>query len=282
MGWAASNSMTEKYFSLHNSFKRDCMQKLLEVAKFVWKQNPKKAQHVLDDMGAEIINYYDEFSESEYDIFIDDGPNTQELMQAMNQLAHAGMQTGQIRFRDLIEIYKKDSISGLARYLEEAQDQINQEQQQAQEAQQQHEAEIAQQQAELRAEEIALEYDKLDREDINKQLDRENKIELEQIRALGFAQEQDINANMIPDVLEQGKLALEHTKHAFDINTKNRELIIKEREQSNKNEIERLKIRQTEVQNKSQELIQQRQAKLKEKELASKERIARMSKNKRS
>jgi len=268
MGWAASNSMTEKYFSLHNSFKRDCMQKLLEVAKFVWKQNPKKAQHVLDDMGAEIINYYDEFSESEYDIFIDDGPNTQELMQAMNQLAHAGMQTGQIRFRDLIEIYKKDSISGLARYLEEAQDQ--------------HEAELAQQQAELRAEEIALEYDKLDREDINKQLDRENKIELEQLRALGFAQEQDINANMVPDVLEQGKLALEHTKHAFDINTKNRELIIKEREQSNKNEIERLKIKQTEVQNKSQELIQQRQAKLKEKELASKEKIARMSKNKKS
>ena len=252
MGWTASNSMTEKYFALHNSFKRDCMQRLLEVAKYVWKQNPHKAQYVLDDMGAEIVSYYYEYSESEYDIHIDDGPNTQELMQALNQLAHAGMQTGQIKFRDLIEIYKKDSVSALARYLEEAQDKITQEQQQMQQMQQESQERMASQAAELKAQELQLEMEKLNREDVNRQLDRENKIQLETIRAMSYAQDQDINDNQISDILEQNKLAMEQQKQAFDNMQKERELQVKSdierqklglmrEEMKNKKEIEKIK-----------------------------------------
>lgn len=242
MGWSASNSMTEKYFALHNSFKRDCMQRLLEVAKFVWKQNPHKVQYVGDDMMAEVVDGYDEFAESEYDIHIDDGPNTQELMQALNQLAHAGMQTGQIKFRDLIEIYKKDSISSLARYLEESQDKMAQEQQEQAQAQQQHEKELAQQQAEIQQQALQLEYEKLNREDTNRQLDRENKIQIETLKAMGFAQDQDINENDIPDVLEQSKVAILQQKQAFDEIQKEREHQLKFATDQEKNSIERQKL----------------------------------------
>jgi hypothetical protein len=242
MGWSASNSMTEKYFALHNSFKRDCMQRLLEVAKYVWKNNPKKVQYVGDDMMVEVVDSYDEFCESEYDIHIDDGPNTQELMQALNQLAHAGMQTGQIKFRDLIEIYKKDSISSLARYLEEAQDKMAQEQQEQQKAEQQHQKELAAQQAELQQQALQLEYAKLDREDVNRQLDRDNKIQVETLKAMGFAQEQDINENMVPDVLEQSKIALQQQKMTFDQVQKDKEHQLKYSVDRQKNEIERKKL----------------------------------------
>ena len=242
MGWSASNSMTEKYFSLHNSFKRDCMQRLLEVAKYVWKQNPKKVQYVGDDMMVEVVDSYDEFCESEYDIHIDDGPNTQELMQALNQLAHAGMQTGQIKFRDLIEIYKKDSISSLARYLEEAQDKSAQEMQEQQQAQQQHEKELAQQQAELQAQALQLEYAKLDREDVNRQLDRDNRIQVETLKAMGYAQDTDINQNMVPDVLEQNKIALQQQKQTFEQVQKDREHQLKYSADRQKNEIEKKKL----------------------------------------
>jgi hypothetical protein len=252
MGWSASNSMTEKYFALHNTFKRDCMERLLEVAKYVWKNNPHKAQFVLDDMGAEIVSYYDEFSESEYDIHIDDGPQTQELMQALNQLAHAGMQTGQIKFRDLIEIYKKDSVSSLARYLEEAQDKITQEQQEMQQMQQQSQERMANQAAELKSQELQLEMEKLNREDVNRQLDRENKIQLETIRAMSYLQDQDLNDNMVPDIMEQSKLAMEQQKTAFDKVQKERELQVKsdierqklamkKEEMQTKKEIEKMK-----------------------------------------
>lgn len=242
MGWSASNSMTEKYFALHNSFKRDCMQRLLEVAKYVWKSNPKKVQYVGDDMMVEVVNSYDEFCESEYDIHIDDGPNTQELMQALNQLAHAGMQTGQIKFRDLIEIYKKDSISSLARYLEESQDKMAQEQQEAQQAQQQHEKELAEQQAQLKQQALQLEYEKLNREDVNRQLDRENKIQIETLKGMSFAQDQDINDNGIPDLLEQSKVAILQQKQAFEEVQKDREHQLKYATDQQKNEIERQKL----------------------------------------
>jgi len=254
MGWTASNSMTEKYFALHNSFKRDCMQRLLEVAKYVWKKNPHKAQFVLDDMGAEIVSYYDEFSESEYDIHIDDGPNTQELMQALSQLAHAGMQTGQIKFRDLIEIYKKDSISALARYLEEAQDKITQEQQQMQQMQQESQERMAAQQAEIKAQELQLEMEKLNREDINRQLDRENKIQLETIRAMSYAQDQDVNENMIPDILEQSKVALQQQKQVYEQVQKDKELQLKNQVENRKVEIEKqkLNVKEKEIQAKKE------------------------------
>lgn len=242
MGWSASNSMTEKYFALHNSFKRDCMQRLLEVAKYVWKNNPKKVQYVGDDMMVEVVDSYDEFCESEYDIHIDDGPNTQELMQALNQLAHAGMQTGQIKFRDLIEIYKKDSISSLARYLEESQDKMAQEQQEQQQAEQQHQKELAAQQAELQQQALQLEYAKLDREDVNRQLDRDNKIQIETLKAMGFAQDTDINDNMIPDVLEQSKIALQQQKQTYEQVQKDKEHQLKYSVERQKNEIERKKI----------------------------------------
>jgi hypothetical protein len=218
------------------------MQRLMEVAKYVWKKNPHKVQAVLDDMGAEVVSYYDEFAESEYDIHIDDGPNTQELMQALNQLAHAGMQTGQIKFRDLIEIYKKDSISALARYLEEAQDKITQEQQQMQQMQQESQERIATQAAELKAQELQLEMEKLNREDVNRQLDRENKIQLETIRAMSYAQDQDVNQNAIPDVLEQSKLALEQQKATYQQIQKEKEIRMKDQLEQRKVQVEKDKI----------------------------------------
>jgi hypothetical protein len=195
-----------------------------------------------DDMMVEVVDSYDEFCESEYDIHIDDGPNTQELMQALNQLAHAGMQTGQIKFRDLIEIYKKDSISSLARYLEEAQDKSAQEMQEQQQAQQQHEKELAQQQAELQAQALQLEYAKLDREDVNRQLDRDNRIQVETLKAMGYAQDTDINQNMVPDVLEQNKIALQQQKQTFEQVQKDREHQLKYSADRQKNEIEKKKL----------------------------------------
>jgi hypothetical protein len=162
------------------------------------------------------------------------------------------MQTGQIKFRDLIEIYKKDSISSLARYLEEAQDKITQEQQEMQQMQQQSQEKMANQAAELKSQELQLEMEKLNREDVNRQLDRENKIQLETIRAMSYLQDQDLNDNMVPDIMEQSKLAMEQQKTAFDKVQKERELQVKsdierqklqmkKEEMQTKKEIEKMK-----------------------------------------
>ena len=43
-------------------------------------------------------------------------------------------------------------------------------------------------------------------------VDRDNKLQLAEISALGFAKDADANDNNIPDVMEQSKLALEQSK----------------------------------------------------------------------
>lgn len=279
MAWTASNSATEKYVSLHNEFKRDVLAKMLSVAKYVWKNNPKKAQYVLDDGGAELINWFDDIAESEYDLEVTDNANVTEMMKAIKDLSHAAMQNGIMKYKDIIAVYQKDSVSALARYLEEAEEQAMQQQQESVKAEREHESQMAASAQELEQQYIQLEYDRMENDNLNKELDRANKIEVETLKALGYAQETDINQNQIPDVIEQGKLALETNKHYTEAlmkekelaqasDMKNKELSLKDKELKLKERIEQLKIKQTEVQNKSQERIANQQAKLKEKEIA--------------
>jgi hypothetical protein len=102
--------------------------------------------------------------------------------------------------------------------LEEAQDKITQEQQQMQQMQQESQERMMTQQLEMRAQELELEMEKLNREDVNRQLDRENKIQLETIRGMSYLQDQDLNDNMIPDMMEQSKIALQQQKQTYEAN----------------------------------------------------------------
>ena len=285
MAWSASNSATEKYISLHNEFKKDVIARMLSVSKYVWKNNPKKAQYVLDDGGTELVKWFDDIDESEYDLETTDNANVAEMMQSIKQLAHAAMQNGVMRFKDIIAIYQKDSVSALSRYLEQVEEESMQQQAEAAKAEREHEAQMAAQIAETEQQYLQLEYDKMENENINKELDRANKLEVETLRSLGFAEDTDVNDNLIPDVIEQGKLALETNKQytdillkekelAFTADTKNKELKIKEQELKLKERLEQLKIKQTEIQNKSQERIANQAAKLKEKEIAVKKMAA--------
>jgi len=295
MAYSASNSMTEKLFHLHAMFKKRVMTKILEVAKYVWKKNPKNAQYVLDDLGTEMITLYDEFFESEYDIHVANSSADEELMQALKQLAHAAMQNGQATFKQIIEIYKTDSIASVARKLEAAEQEAQQRAQQAQEAQNEHEAQLKQAEIQEKAADRQFKYDEMQNDNVNQQLDRETKIQIETIKALGFAQDTDVNQNAVPDVMEQAKLSLETQKLSFEQAAKREELVmkgeaeklksatedkklkLKEKELEAKKEIEKLKIKQTEVQNKSQERINNKNAEIKLKEIEAKKAIARKS-----
>jgi hypothetical protein len=211
MAWSASNSATEKYISLFQQFKTNVMRKILQVSKYVWSLNPeKKAQFVLDDMGVEFVKSFEDIADREFDLHCADNANVEELMASLKQLAHAGMQTGQIRFKDIIAMYNKESVAALTRYLEQAEDEVAQQMAASQQADQDFQAQMQEAQSQLKQAEFDLEYFKIENDNMNKQLDREAKIQSDVIKALGFSQETDVNNNQIPDVMEQGKLALEN------------------------------------------------------------------------
>jgi hypothetical protein len=280
MNWSASNSMTEPYFRIHSLFKKNLLAKMLNVAQYVWAKNPRKFQYVLDDFSAEILTDFEDISDVEFDIHVSHSGTMDEVKELMKQLSHAASQNGTITLSQVGQMYMKSGIKDTLRFLEEKEEELAQRQQQAQEAQIQAEQEAVAMQMEMEAAKLELEYEKLDREDLNKQLDRELAIQKEIIDAMGYARETDINNNQIPDVVEQGYLALEQQSMNYDIIDKQQqrqqEKQIKDKEFDLKKKSEDNKLKIAEI-----------NKKLKEKELAIKEKIekiklqvARTNKNK--
>ena len=115
-------------------------------------------------------------------------------------------------------------------------------------------------------EQMALEYEKLDREDINAQLDREVDLATEQMKALAL----DEGANPVDiaaigdQALQQQEINLKHIQERNKLAQQDKELqinkMLKEKELKIKKEIEDKKIKAIEVQNKSQEKIAKQKA----------------------
>lgn len=276
----ANSQVTEKWFNLHDRFKRKTLQRLLDVAKYVYKDNPVRAQFVLNDLEITALELSDEFFEHEYDVHVSNSMDDTELFYALKQLSHAAMQAGQATFADVISIYKTDSTQALARKLEDSARRLMEQQQQMQ-AQQN---ELKQQELQM----LAQEKDK-DRELKMYEIDTDaqTKIQVAQINAYKYQQDMDVNNDGVPDPVEIGRLALEEQKHLSDIQQKQLEIYQKEREHQNnlslkerelklKKEVEDKKIQAIEVQNRSQEKMQEKQLKAKEKEIQEKLKIERI------
>ena len=131
-----------------------------------------------------------------------------QVLQALKGLSERYLQAGG-NFGLVAELMNAKDRATITRKIQEDEQQKQQQAQEQFKAEQEAVQAQIQKEVEIKDAELVLEYDKLDREDMNKQLDRENKIYLEEIKAMSYDPEKDINNNQIPDVLEQGKLALE-------------------------------------------------------------------------
>ena len=112
-----SSHITEWWFSKHEDFKKRCLTTFLETAKIAFKENPKKAQYILDDESIQIINTDEGFTEADYGIVITSSQKTRELQETMKQLAQAFMQNGG-NFSTVMDIYLSPSLSDMRRKIE--------------------------------------------------------------------------------------------------------------------------------------------------------------------
>ena len=185
-----------------------------------------------------------------------------QAIQAMRALGERFLQAGG-SMSIVAELYRTKSLADLQRKIQT----YEENQQQAASEQAQKEQQLAEAQLQIEEnryqDELDLEYEKLDREDINKQLDRENDIYLEEIKAMSFDPNKDVNMNAVPDVLEQGKLALENTKVAFEQSTKIKELSDKKSTEDKKIALEERKMKHAEKLQKVKDEAAMRREKLK-------------------
>lgn len=284
----ASSNITEPYFAIHDNIKLRTLRALLEVGKWCLREKKESIQYITSEMTAKIFEVDGELiNEADYGILVGDATNDARTITTLQEAVKIALQTGQVDLIQLMDIFSTDSTASIKRKIEKS---VNEKKQQEQERfqQEQETAKYAQEmQAQMHQELLAD--NQADRDLAKYKIDTEAQIKLDvaQISALGFAEDTDVNDNMIPDVIEQGKLALETQRFnaenfekqqrlLLEKDTKNKELSLKEKEINEKSKIEDKKIKAIEIQNKSQEKMQERANALKEKEIKSKEKIARM------
>lgn len=112
-----SSHITEWWFAKHEDFKKRCLTAFLETAKIAFKDNPKKAQYILDDESIQMINTDEGFTDADYGIVITSSSKTRELQETMKQLAQAFMQNGG-NFSTVMDIYLSPSLSDMRRKIE--------------------------------------------------------------------------------------------------------------------------------------------------------------------
>lgn len=238
---AQTSHITEKWFAMDANFRRRALTKFLECCKYAYKKNPKKGQFLLDDMGAEMINQFDEFAASELDIYISNSTSDTELFEDIRMLAQAAIQNGQAYIGDLVAIKKSESVQEMSKKLEASSEKIRLQAQQDQERAMQSQQQIAQ--LEQQEKQADREF-KMKEHDDNIAIKREEiaaKIQLEMIKASATNTNVDLNAdkndNGIKDYLDQQKIQ-------NDANFKQQQLVLdqKKLEETKRSNLEKEKI----------------------------------------
>jgi len=244
--------ITRPLFIKHNDVKRRVLEYLIETTKLCMLEGTYKVSY-MDDMMKNFLEIDGELlNDTDYGLFVTDSIKEQEAFETLKRAAEISANNGLIELRDLAHIFRNGSFSEVDQYLKQRSDekqQIDNDRFKEEQANIKAQTDLANQKYQ---DELTLEYNKLDREDNNKQLDRENKLQVEELKAMGFAKETDINNNGIPDVAEQTRLALETSQQAYDQASnimehkrKDNEVKAKQDVENRKIELEKQKLNQT-------------------------------------
>ncbi len=201
---AQNTYVTEKWFQIHNYNKQRALEALIETAKSTWDGKSKKFQFVSDELATSFFSVdMNEFVNSEFGVFVSNSAKDSETLNTLKQLMQAAVQNDKASLSDIIDILGSESISDIKQKLKKSEEESLQRQQQAEQAQQQHEQQLT-------GASLEVEQMRMDHESQENQLDRENDIQIAEIKALGGAslgaKDPDLDDNGIPDVLEIEKL----------------------------------------------------------------------------
>ncbi len=223
MSRQSSALITEEWFALHDSTKVRLMELLLEVAQEAWRGKTKKLEYIDDGMMSVMFELDGtEFAESEYGMYISDGSSDATLVQTIQSLAHAAMQSGQASLTDLIDIFREKSVSSMVRKLERAQENRDAKLQEQEKAKMDGLMQVEQ-------EKRASKQDELDSKERIEQAKIENQQVIEQMRLdsglIGnfFAGANDDNRNRIDDDVEIEKQELMNEQKQKELDAKEAE-----------------------------------------------------------
>ena len=237
-----SAHITEPWFWTHNQVKRECLNMLLNTAKWAWKDGSKThLQYILDDATRAFLTLSDNFPYEDFDIFVDDSTKNQQNIEFLRSLIQPAMQNG-ASLLDVVEIFTNDNTTMIRNKLEEIEQKRMEQQQAMEEAQAQREQQMIQMQNEVKEEELMIKEAEMDLKKYEIDSNNATKITVAQLNAYRGAEDMGQNNNGIPDPMKIAAQALAERKQASEEASKQFEFNAKLREQQMKKDIEEKKV----------------------------------------
>jgi len=211
-----SSHVTEKWFYVHDETKKRVIEALLDVAKAVWRNKTKKINFIMEDMSRTVIELSEDFSSTEYDIFVSNSSDDMEIRQVIKELSHAAVQNG-ASLSLPITILRSDSISEMAKKIEEEENTRREREEQMQNQQIESNERMKQAELEDKNAQRELEYYKIDTDNNTK------------LQIAGLKEKEEVPEDTS---LDKEKLDLQEKKQSDDKELKKRQL--QETERHNK------------------------------------------------
>ena len=225
-----SFAQTETWFAWHDNILQKVYQTILDMAQYIELQKPTST---LNYLNSELETVFLRVSKQELlhelFVFVSSYAEDKVTLEQLKQLAQPAMQNG-AELSEMVDLFTANSERSLRKTLSDVQKRKEAIRQQEQALKQQ---QLEQQQAQFEQKmqmDAAQKAEDARRDDMNKQLDRENRLQVVQLQ--GIANEGSYN----PDVdttgllIEQTKIAQDISKQTFEKVTKNKELSLKEKE----------------------------------------------------
>jgi hypothetical protein len=207
-----SYAQTEMYFVNHINFLMPRVkQMILNAAQFI-NSNRKDIRIAYMNSNEENVYFQIEGTKlllADFNVWCTAKPDQRAVLEKLKELAFANNTAGASIF-DLAKIIESNSVSEIMNTLKSSVEKMQEQQQQ------QYQSQEAALQQKIEADQIEAEKERQYQAQEN-ELDRANERYVAEIKAMGYAEDTDLNQNNIPDPLEVAKFNAELGKHTEDI-----------------------------------------------------------------
>jgi hypothetical protein len=231
-----SYSQTEPYFFNHSQLMREVKDVILDAEKYIESKKPiSRVQYLNSDQENMLFEMEtDDLLLRRYNIYLTSNPDSQRVLEQLRQLAIQNNTSG-ASILDLATIIESNNSRDIKDTLLQSYNNLQKQEQAKMQQEQQMQEQLLASNAEEKQKDREFQADQNEK-------DRIKDMYIADVRASGFAKDNDINENNIPDPLEVAAFNLEQGKHYQDVISKEQERNIKYKEQLSKTELEKQKL----------------------------------------
>jgi hypothetical protein len=225
-----SFAQTETWFAWHDVVLQKTYQTILDVAQYIELQKPTSTLNYLNsELETVFLKITKDELLHEFFVFVSSYAEDKVTLDQLKQLAQPAMQNG-AELIEMLDLFTASSERSLRKTLTDVQKRKQAAEQQQQQLKQQ---ELQQQQEQFQQKmqaDMAQAQEEAKREDMNKELDRQNRLEVEKLR--GIANEGSFNPEVDTTelLIKQTSLSQQISKDNFEKAQKSKEASLRERE----------------------------------------------------